>query len=72
MSRHSQPEPQALADSQRSSRIASEGIIKRPMVTMPPIDGNLDCRAKSFHSKLYFNIEAMQRQPELRDSFGLL
>ena len=72
MSRHSQPEPQALADSQRSSRIASEGIIKRPMVTMPPIDGNSDCRAKSFHSKLYFNIEAMQRQPELRDSFGLL
>ncbi|KAL6313025.1 hypothetical protein AAG906_037916 [Vitis piasezkii] len=28
-------------------------IIKRPMVTAPPIHGNLDCRAKPFHSKLY-------------------
>ncbi|RVW94413.1 Retrovirus-related Pol polyprotein from transposon opus [Vitis vinifera] len=45
-SRHSQPEPQALADSQHPSGIASKAIIKRPMVTVPPIDGNSDYRAE--------------------------
>ena len=39
---------------------------------MPPIPGNLDCRAKPFHSELYFNMEAMRQQPDLWDSFGLL
>ena len=47
---------QAPKDTQRSSGIAPEVIIKRPMVTVPPIPGNLDCRAKPFHSKLYFNM----------------
>ena len=47
-------------------------IIKRPMVSVPPIPGNLDCRAKPFHSELYFNMEAMRQQPDLWDSFGLL
>ncbi|RVW61764.1 hypothetical protein CK203_064861 [Vitis vinifera] len=42
------------------------------MVTAPPILGNLDCRAKPFHSELYFDIEAMRQQPDLWDSFGLL
>ena len=42
------------------------------MVTMPPILGNLDCRAKPFCSELYFDMEAMRQQPDLRDSFGLL
>ncbi|RVW57928.1 hypothetical protein CK203_112444 [Vitis vinifera] len=42
------------------------------MVTAPPIEGNSDCRARSFHSKLYFDIEAMQQQLDLRDLFGLL
>ncbi|KAL6318382.1 hypothetical protein AAG906_040551 [Vitis piasezkii] len=45
------------------SGIALEAIIKRPMVTPPPIEGNSDCRARSFHSELYFNIEAMRQQP---------
>ncbi|RVW18598.1 hypothetical protein CK203_106051 [Vitis vinifera] len=26
-----------------------EMIIKRPMLTQPPIEGNLDCRARPFH-----------------------
>ena len=42
------------------------------MVTAPPIEGDLDCRARPFHSEFYFNIEAMQQQLELWDSFGLL
>ena len=63
---------QAPEDIQRPSDIALEVIIKRPMVTAPPIPGNLDCRAKPFHSELYFDMEAMQQQPDLRDSFGLL
>ena len=64
--RHAQP------DSQRPSDIALEVIIKRPMVTAPPIEGNSDCRARPFHSELYFDIEAMRQQPELQDSFALL
>lgn len=73
-----QPDSQGVGDSQHPSGIAleaiiaPEAIIKRPMVTAPPIKGNSDCRARSFHSELYFNIEAMRQQPNLRDSFGLL
>ena len=54
---------QTREDIQRPSDIALEVIIKRPMVTAPPILGNLDCRAKPFHSELYFDMEAMQQQP---------
>ncbi|RVW69072.1 hypothetical protein CK203_063720 [Vitis vinifera] len=56
----------------RPSGIAPEVIIKRPMVTTPLIPGNSDCRAKPFHFELYFDMEAMRQQPNLRDSFGLL
>ena len=59
-SRHSQPDPWAPRDSQRPSGISPEAIIKRPMVTAPPIEGNLDYRARPFHSKLYFDIEVIQ------------
>ena len=44
-SRHAQPEPQALSDSQHPSDIVMEAIIKRPMVTQLPIKDNTDCRA---------------------------
>ncbi|RVW19429.1 hypothetical protein CK203_115657 [Vitis vinifera] len=49
-----------------------ETIIRRPMIAGPPIEGNLDCRDRSFHSETYFDIEALRQQPELRDSFRLL
>ena len=49
-----------------------EAIIRRPMVTPPPIEGNLDCRARPFHSKLCFDRETFKHQLELRDSFHLL
>ncbi|RVW92623.1 hypothetical protein CK203_039434 [Vitis vinifera] len=42
------------------------------MVTAPPIEGNSDCRARPFPSELYFNIEVMQQQLDLWDSFRLL
>ena len=63
---------QALEDIQRPSGTTPEVIIKRPMVTASPIPGNLDCRAKPFHSELYFEIEAMRQEPDLQDSLGLL
>ncbi|RVW74814.1 hypothetical protein CK203_053814 [Vitis vinifera] len=52
--------------------IPLETVIRRPMIAGPPIDDNLDCRARSFHSEIYFDIEALRQQPELRDSFRLL
>nr|CAN75213.1 hypothetical protein VITISV_042072 [Vitis vinifera] len=63
---------QVLVDTQRPSGIDPEVIIKRPMVIAPSILGNSDCRARPFHSELYFNMEAMRQQSNLRDSFGLL
>ncbi|RVW98894.1 hypothetical protein CK203_033767 [Vitis vinifera] len=52
--------------------MSPETIIRRPMVTTPPIEGNSDCRARPFHLELYFDQEAMRQQPKLRDSYGLL
>ena len=52
---------QALGDIQRPSSIAPKVIIKRSMVTVSPIPGNSDCRAKSFHFELYFDMEAMRQ-----------
>ena len=42
------------------------------MLTQPPIKGNLDCRARPFHSKLCFDTATFQLRPELADSFRLL
>ncbi|WJZ81264.1 hypothetical protein VitviT2T_001113 [Vitis vinifera] len=49
-----------------------EVVIKRLMVTQPPIEGNLNCRARPFHSELYFDTTTFRLQPELKDSFHLL
>ena len=46
-----------------------EVVIRRPMVTQPPIKDNLDSRARPFHSELCFDIATFKLQPELRDSF---
>ncbi|RVW74553.1 hypothetical protein CK203_053752 [Vitis vinifera] len=42
------------------------------MLTQPPIEGNLDCRARPFHSELCFDIAAFRLQPELAQTFNLL
>ncbi|XP_034694004.1 anther-specific proline-rich protein APG-like [Vitis riparia] len=59
----SQPPP---SEPQIPSGTAPEAIIKRPMLTQPPIEGNLDCRARPFHYELCFDIAAFQLRPELK------
>nr|CAN73644.1 hypothetical protein VITISV_007334 [Vitis vinifera] len=59
-------------DSQIPYGMNPKAIIRRPMVTQPPIEGNLDCRARPFHSELCFDMETFRQQTELRDSFHLL
>ncbi|RVW63986.1 hypothetical protein CK203_049398 [Vitis vinifera] len=67
-----QPSRPPPTDSQIPSHGLPEMIIKRPMLTQPPIEGNLDCRARPFHSELCFDVAAFRLQPQLRDSFHLL
>ncbi|RVW70714.1 Retrovirus-related Pol polyprotein from transposon 297 [Vitis vinifera] len=66
-----QPEP-ATEEPQIPVENTPETIIRRPMIAGPPIEGNLDCRDRPFHSEIYFDIEALRQQLELRDSFRLL
>nr|CAN60512.1 hypothetical protein VITISV_042502 [Vitis vinifera] len=65
----SQPPP---TDSQIPSGMAPKVLIRRPMLTQPPIEGNLDYRARPFHSELCFDAATFRLQPELKDSFHLL
>ncbi|RVX11552.1 hypothetical protein CK203_015780 [Vitis vinifera] len=61
-----------FSEPQIPSEIAPEAIIRRPMLTQPPIEGNLDCRARPFHSELCFDTTTFQLRSELADSFRLL
>ncbi|RVW32079.1 hypothetical protein CK203_102388 [Vitis vinifera] len=54
-----------LLEPQIPAEIAPEEIIRRPMLTQPPIEGNLDCRARPFHSELCFDIATFQLRPSL-------
>ena len=65
----SQPPP---TESQILAGMTPEVLIRRPMVTQAPIEGNSDCRARSFHFELCFDIATFRLQPELKDSFHLL
>nr|CAN82598.1 hypothetical protein VITISV_032032 [Vitis vinifera] len=66
-------EPQApLPEPQIPSETALEEVIRRPMLPQPPIEGNLDCRARPFHSELCFDLPAFRVRPELAQSFQLL
>ncbi|KAL6334769.1 hypothetical protein AAG906_021533 [Vitis piasezkii] len=60
------PEPQIQAE------VAPEEVIRRPMLAQPPIEGNLDCRSRPFHSELCFDLAAFRVRPELAQSFQLL
>ncbi|XP_034674516.1 vegetative cell wall protein gp1-like [Vitis riparia] len=64
-----QPPP---AEPQIPSEPALEAIIRRPILAQPPIEGNLDCRDRPFHSELCFDIAAFQLRPELEETFQLL
>ncbi|RVW13741.1 hypothetical protein CK203_087183 [Vitis vinifera] len=61
-----------LSEPQIPSEIAPEVLIRRPMLTQPPIEGNLDYRARPFHSELCFDTATFQLRPELAHSFRLL
>ncbi|KAL6346939.1 hypothetical protein AAG906_005999 [Vitis piasezkii] len=63
---------QPHANTELPSDMSPESIIRRPMLTTPPIEGNSDCRSRPFHSEFYFDQEAFRQQPELQDSYGLL
>ena len=63
---------EAPKDSELPTDLSPESIIKRSMVTTPPIEGNSNCRARPFHSELHFDQEAMRQNLELRDSYDLL
>ncbi|KAL6324449.1 hypothetical protein AAG906_013053 [Vitis piasezkii] len=67
-----QPSQAPARESQIPSDMTPEEAIRRPMVTQPPIAGNLDCRARPFHSELCFDIATFRIQPELRESFRML
>ena len=67
-----QPSQPPTTESQIPSGMTPEVVIRRPMVTQPLIEGNLDCRARPFHSELCFDTATFRLQPELRDSFHLL
>ncbi|RVX21002.1 hypothetical protein CK203_002399 [Vitis vinifera] len=67
-----QPSQPLAKESQIPSGMTSEVVIRCPMVTQPPIKGNLDCKARPFHSELCFDIATFRLQLELRDSFHLL
>ncbi|RVW87524.1 Retrovirus-related Pol polyprotein from transposon 17.6, partial [Vitis vinifera] len=45
---------------------------RRPMLPQPPIEGNLDCRTRAFHSELCFDLAAFRVRPKLAQSFQLL
>ncbi|RVW22891.1 hypothetical protein CK203_107856 [Vitis vinifera] len=59
-------------DSQIPVGIPLETVIRCPMIARPPIEGNLDCRDRSFHAETWFDVEALKQQPELGDSLCLL
>ncbi|RVW83480.1 Retrovirus-related Pol polyprotein from transposon 17.6 [Vitis vinifera] len=60
------PEPQIAAE------VTLEEVIRRPMLPQPPIEGNLDCRTRAFHSELCFDLAAFRVRSELAQSFQLL
>ena len=42
------------------------------MFSCGPIPGNVDCRAKDFHGKSYYDIPALTADPRFRDSMRLV
>ncbi|XP_010651711.1 anther-specific proline-rich protein APG-like [Vitis vinifera] len=66
-------EPQApLPEPQIAAEVAPKEVIRRPMLPQPPIEGNLDCRTRPFHSELCFDLPAFRVRLELAQSFQLL
>ncbi|RVW64976.1 Transposon Ty3-G Gag-Pol polyprotein [Vitis vinifera] len=62
----------ATSEPQIQAETPLEEVIRRPMLPQPPIEGNLDCRTRAFHSELCFDLAAFRVRPELAQSFQLL
>nr|CAN79947.1 hypothetical protein VITISV_029084 [Vitis vinifera] len=56
----------------KPSSVRLQVVHQNGLWSPPPIEGNSYCRARPFHSELYFSLEVMRQQQELRDSFRLL
>ena len=67
-----QPSQPPTTESQIPSGMTPEVVIRRPMVTQPPIKGNLDSKARPFHSEICFGTTTFKLHLELKDSFHLL
>ncbi|RVW94307.1 hypothetical protein CK203_037927 [Vitis vinifera] len=67
-----EPKSQVAIPQEESQGMTPEVLIRCPMVTQPPIEGNLDYRARPFHSELCFDTTTFRLQLELKDSFHLL
>ena len=59
-----------------SSRAPRDSQSQPPSTRRPrpssPIEGNSDCRSKSFHAEAYFEHTMLRQQTDLRDSYSLL
>ncbi|RVW40171.1 hypothetical protein CK203_086178 [Vitis vinifera] len=69
------PRPKAvspLAKPTPQNPPARRYLTRCPMLTQAPIEGNLDCRARPFHSELCFDTATFKLRSELADSFHLL
>ena len=59
-----------------SSRVPRDSQSQPPSIRRPrpssPIEGNSDCRSKSFHVESYFEHTTLRQQTDLRDSYSLL
>ena len=55
-----QPSQPPAKESQIPSGMTPEVVIRRPMVTQPPIESNLDCRARPFYSELCFDTTTLR------------
>ena len=52
--------------------LSSGSIIRRPYFPCDPIPGNVSCRDRDFHGKVYYDLPAFSVDPGLRDSMLLI
>ena len=75
-SSRSKPKPlqplaaQDLAPS--SPQLSPASRIRRPLFSCDPIPGNVNCHAKDFHGKSYYDIPALEAAPRFWDSMRLV
>ena len=69
----SRPEPSPPPAAQSSSPQLSPALrIMRPMFSCDLIPGNVNFHVKDFHGESYFDIPALETDPQFRDSMRLV